>query len=89
MNPNCGKVRSVTPAEGQIVFVEGGIVQFRKGVFYTGMELPKYARPIQWDVEWWLPMYASAIQEAVRKWGTCSICRRPIINGKGHDHPCE
>jgi hypothetical protein len=30
------------------------------------------------------------IQESPQKdWPLCSICRRPIIDGKWHDHPCE
>jgi hypothetical protein len=77
------------PREGQYVFVEGGIAQYRNGVFYTGMEDPRWTRPIQWAVEWWLPTTANGIADAVREWDTCSICRRPITNGKWHDHPCE
>lgn len=46
----------VRPDEGQIVFVAGGVAQFREGVFYTGMEDPRWMRPIQWEVEWWLPI---------------------------------
>lgn len=51
-----GNCSVALPKEGQIVFVEGGVAQFRSGVFYSGMEEPKYHRPIQWSVEWWLSM---------------------------------
>ena len=59
------------PAEGQIVFVEGGVAQYRNGEFFTGMEDPRYGRPIQWEVKWWLPIHGtesairSKIQEAL------------------------
>jgi hypothetical protein len=50
-----GTSMSENPQEGQIVFVHGGVAQYRDGVFYTGMEDPRWERPIQWDVTWWLP----------------------------------
>lgn len=46
------------PDENQIVFVHGGVAQYRDGKFYTGMDDPRYARPIQWDVRWWYPIDA-------------------------------
>lgn len=49
----------MVPVEGQFVIVEGGIAQYRDGVFYTGMEEPRYTRPIQWAVAWWLPLAGS------------------------------
>ena len=49
-------VLSARPAEDQIVFVDGGIAQYRSGVFYTGMEEPRYARPIKWTVTHWMPI---------------------------------
>jgi len=56
------------PREGQIVFVGGGVAQYRDGVFYTGMEDPRYERPIQWNVTWWLPTDGEGIYLATRKW---------------------
>jgi hypothetical protein len=47
------------PRNKQIVFVDGGVAQFRDGVFYTGMEDPRYTRPIQWEVKWWLPIFGT------------------------------
>lgn len=44
------------PVEGQIVFIHGGVAQYREGVFYSGMEDPRWTRPIQWEVKWWLPL---------------------------------
>ncbi len=44
------------PDEGQIVFVCGGVAQYREGIFYTGMEDPRWKRPIQWEVKWWYPV---------------------------------
>ena len=41
------------PVEGQIVLVHGGVAVYRDGVFYTGMEVPQYQRPIQWTVTHW------------------------------------
>ena len=46
----------LTPDDGQIVIVAGGIAQYRDGVFYTGMEEPMYQRPIEWSVTWWEPL---------------------------------
>ncbi len=46
------------PFEGQIVFVDGGVAQYRDGAFYTGMEDPRYARKIMWPVTHWMPMNA-------------------------------
>ncbi len=53
--PSAAAMRSV-PSNGQIVFVHGGVAQYRDGVFYTGMDDPRWARPIQWAIEWWLPV---------------------------------
>ncbi len=50
------------PDEGQIVFVHGGVAQYRDGVFYTGMEDPRWMRPIVWDVKWWLPITDWAVR---------------------------
>jgi len=44
------------PDEGQIVFVHGGVAMYRDGVFYTGMEDPRWTRPIKWEVTWWSPI---------------------------------
>ena len=44
------------PKQDQIVIVHGGIAQYRSGVFYTGMEDPRYQRPIQWLVTHWMPL---------------------------------
>ncbi len=49
------------PQEGQIVFVQGGIAQFRGGTFYTGMEEPRYQRPITWRVDWWHSAYINPV----------------------------
>ncbi len=46
------------PAEGEIVFVQGGVAQYRKGLYYTGMEDPRWERPILWTVTWWYPAYS-------------------------------
>jgi len=48
------------PAENQIVVVAGGIAQYRGGVFYTGMEDPRFTRPIQWKVTQWMPLPTEA-----------------------------
>ncbi len=70
--PSAAAMRAA-PENGRIVFVHGGVAQYRDGVFYTGMEDPRWARPIQWVVEWWLPIekdpraeFASVV-EALRK----------------------
>ena len=44
------------PREGQVVIVHGGVAQYRKGSFYTGMEYPQYERKIQWEVTHWMPL---------------------------------
>jgi len=49
-------LRGVAPREGQIVLVPGGVAQYRGGIFYTGMEIPQYTVPIQWQVNWWFPL---------------------------------
>jgi len=49
-----------TPRENQIVLVEGGVARYHDGVFYTAMEDPWWERPIQWDVEAWLPTHGIA-----------------------------
>lgn len=46
------------PNEGQVVFVAGGVAQYRGGAFYSGMESPRWERRIQWPVEWWYPISA-------------------------------
>ncbi len=44
------------PLNGQIVIVRGGVAQYRNRIFYTGMECPQFARPIQWTVTHWMPL---------------------------------
>ena len=44
------------PRENQVVIVHGGVAQYRQGLFYTGMEDPRYARPILWPVTCWQPL---------------------------------
>jgi hypothetical protein len=79
----------IKPKEGQIVFVNGGVAQYRGGRFYSGMDEPRYFRQIEWPVDWWLPIAGHELFEAVKRWDQCSICRSPVVNGKWHDHPCE
>ena len=58
------------PEEGEIVFVRGGVAQYRGDVFYTGMEDPRYTRPIQWEVDWWMPISTTRCdlsQESIRE----------------------
>lgn len=49
-------VARLLPEEQQIVFVFGGLAQFRDGKFYTCMEDPRDQREIQWPVLFWQPM---------------------------------
>ncbi len=44
------------PDEYEIVLVPGGIAQYRRGMFFTGMESPQYMRPINWEVTHWIPI---------------------------------
>ena len=79
------------PDEGQIVGVDGGIAQYRNGVFYTGMEEPKFTRPIQWEVKWWKPAticdcgHLHSEHHTVWAYGlecfACSICGCPEYSG--------
>ena len=41
------------PMDHQKVLVSGGIAQYRKGVFLSGMEDPQFRREIQWNVTMW------------------------------------
>lgn len=56
----------LTPKEGQVVFVHGGVAQYRNGTYYSGMEDPRYQRAIQWDVTWWLPLDWNPLDECSR-----------------------
>jgi hypothetical protein len=56
-----------SPKEGEIVFVEGGVAQYRGGTFYSGMDDPRYTRPIQWPVKWWKPITAVPLNAKVRR----------------------
>ncbi len=51
--------RLLSPDEDEIVFVHGGIAQYRDGKFYTGMEDPRWQRHITWPVTWWWPIDAN------------------------------
>ena len=55
------------PREGQIVFVHGGVAEYRNGTFYTGMEDPRFERPIQWRVTWWCPIDSDPRADQRRK----------------------
>ena len=39
--------------ENTIVWVPGGLAEKRDGTWYTGMDVPRFQRPIQWYVWCW------------------------------------
>lgn len=41
------------PLYGELVFVDGGIGQYREGVWYSGTDTPPLERPITWEVKHW------------------------------------
>lgn len=49
-------VHAFLPEEGKAVIVAGGLAKYRRGVWYSGMEEPPFSRPIEWEVEWWMPI---------------------------------
>lgn len=52
-----GKCPIETAPKGIPVIVAGGIaMQKTGGEWFTGMEDPRYERPLQWPPKWWMPI---------------------------------
>ncbi len=57
MEPVMSKQPIETAPKGIPVLVTGGIaMQKTGGEWFTGMEEPRYERPLQWQPKWWMPI---------------------------------
>lgn len=45
--------KSYMPLHEEIVFVDGGLAQYRDGIWYSATDTPPLKRPITWPVKHW------------------------------------